>query len=267
MKTDLRLLCIFTAVLLLFCTAALIAERNQQLQEIGDPAGAALIISEICAKNSTIIEDNDDKHRDYIEIYNPGAPINLAGYTLTDGTKHSAPLGDFYIPAGGYRVIFLDNETTGFALSSTGGDCIQILDPQGHIVVQTSTSAMATDQVMLYDQDGTYLLSSVASPGFPNDAAGVAAFREGSTALDAPLVISEVVTRNQSALPDENGAYADTIELYNNSQEEIQLGLYCLTDNPESRFRFRLPDRTLAPGEYLVVFCDSLNYLADAHRP
>ena len=223
---------------------------------------AALIISEICAKNDTIIEDNTDKHRDYIELYNPGQAINLAGYTLTDGTQHSAPLGDFHIPAGGYRILFLDNDTTGFALSSTGGDCIQLLDPFGRIVVQTSTSAMGADQVMLYHKGGTYLLSSMASPGFPNDAAGVAAFREGSEAADAPLVISEVLTRNQSAVPDENGVYADAIELYNRSHEEIQLGLYCLTDNPVSRFRFRLPDRVLKPGEYLVVFCDSLNYTA-----
>ena len=223
-----------------------------------------IIISEICAKNDTIIEDNTDKHRDYIELYNPGDAINLAGYTLTDGTRHSEPLGDFYLPAGGYRVIFLDNDTTGFALSSTGGDCIQLLDPYGRIVVQTSTSAMGADQVMLYDSDGTYLLSSMASPGFANDAAGVAAFREGSAASDAPLVVSEILTRNQSAVPDENGVYADAIELHNVSSQDIQLGLYSLTDNPLSRFRFRLPDRVLAPGEYLVVFCDSLNYVAQS---
>ena len=261
MKSEKRLMCILAAALLV-CAIALALDGWRRLPDGRYPENAVLIISEICAKNDTIIEDNTDKHRDYIELYNPGQSINLAGYTLTDGTRHSAPLGDFYLPAGGYRVIFLDNDTTGFALSSTGGDCIQLLDPYGRIVVQTSTSAMAADQVMLYDSDGTYLLSSMASPGFPNDAAGVAAFREGSEAADAPLVISEVLTRNQSVLPDENGVYADAIELYNRSGEEIQLGLYCLTDNPLSRFRFRLPDRTLAPGEYLVVFCDSLNYLA-----
>ena len=261
MKSEKRLMCILAAALLV-CAIALALDGWVRLPDGRYPEGAVLIISEICAKNDTIIEDNTDKHRDYIELYNPGQAVNLAGYTLTDGTRHSAPLGDCYLPAGGYRVIFLDNDTTGFALSSTGGDCIQLLDPYGRIVVQTSTSAMAADQVMLYDSDGTYLLSSMASPGFPNDAAGVAAFREGSEAADAPLVISEVLTRNQSVLPDENGVYADAIELYNRSGEEIQLGLYCLTDNPASRFRFRLPDRTLSPGEYLVVFCDSLNYLA-----
>lgn len=249
--------------LITLCAVALLTDDSLSSPAPGDIPLAKIIFSEICAKNDTIIEDNNDKHRDYIELYNPGEALNLAGYTLTDGTKHSDPLGDFYLPAGGYRVIFLDNDTTGFALSSTGGDCIQLLDPYGRIVVQTNISAMGADQVMLYDSDGTYLLSSMASPGFPNDAAGVAAFREGSAAEDAPLVISEILIRNQSAVPDENGMYADAIELYNNSNEEIQLGLYSITDNPESRFRYRLPDRTLAPGEFLVVFCDSLNYIAE----
>ena len=248
--------------LVALCAAALVLDDSVGHAASANTPMAQIIISEICAKNDTIIEDNTDKHRDYIELYNPGQAINLAGYTLTDGTRHSPPLGDFFLPAGGYRVIFLDNDTTGFALSSTGGDCIQLLDTFGRIVVQTSTSAMASDQVMLYDSDGTYLLSSMASPGFPNDAAGVAAFREGSAALDAPLVISEVLIRNQSAAPDENGIYSDVIELCNTSSEDIQLGLYCITDNPASRFRYRLPDSVLAPGARLVIYCDSLNYIA-----
>ena len=262
MQNHIRLAALLAAALLILCTFAIVFDGSRRLPSGDEPPITELIISEICAKNDTIIEDNTDKHRDYIEIYNPGDAINLAGYTLTDGTQHSEPLGDFHIPAGGYRILFLDNDTTGFALSSTGGDCIQLLDPYGRIVVQTSTSAMGADQVMLYDKGGTYLLSYMASPGFPNDAAGVAAFREGSEAVDAPLVISEVLTRNQSAVPDENGVYADAIELYNRSDREIQLGLYCLTDNPAARFRYRLPDQTLAPGAYLVVFCDSLNYRA-----
>ena len=253
---------ILLVCLIAFCALALMMDNSIGSTTSANVPLAQIIISEICAKNDTIIEDNTDKHRDYIELYNPGQAINLIGYTLTDGTRHSSPLGDFYLPAGGYRVIFLDNDTTGFALSSTGGDCIQLLDPYGRIVAQTSTATMGSDQVMLYDSDGTYLLSSMASPGFPNDAAGVAAFREGSETVDAPLVINEILTRNQAAVPDENGVYSDAIELYNASAEEIQLGLYCITDNPASRFRYRLPDGVLAPGEYLVIYCDSMNYIA-----
>ena len=263
-KHNIPLASVLVVALLLLCGASLLLMDANQYPGQAEMPPANIIISEICAKNDTIIEDNADRHSDYIELYNPGEALNLAGYSLTDGTNHSDPLGDFYLPAGGYRVVFLNNETTGFALSSTGGDCIQLLDPYGRIVVQTSTSAMGTDQVMLYDSDGTYLLSTMASPGFANDAAGVESFRNGQESTDGPLVISEVLIRNQSAVPDENGVYSDAIELHNRSSEDIQLGLYCITDNPVSRFRYRLPDRVLAPGEYFVIFCDSLNYLAES---
>ena len=166
MKAEVRLVCILAAALLLLCTAALVFDSRGQLPDSRYPPMAELIISEICAKNDTIIEDNADKHRDYIEIYNPGAAINLAGYTLTDGTQHSAPLGDFHIPAGGYRILFLDNDTTGFALSSTGGDCIQLLDPFGRIVVQTSTSLITKeDSCCLPVRKAWRPASSLAKPG------------------------------------------------------------------------------------------------------
>ena len=36
-------------------------------------------ITEICAKNESIIPDNDGKYRDYIEIYNAGETVDLSG--------------------------------------------------------------------------------------------------------------------------------------------------------------------------------------------
>ena len=37
-----------------------------------EPEVVDLVISEICAKNTDIIEDNRGKHSDYIELYNRG---------------------------------------------------------------------------------------------------------------------------------------------------------------------------------------------------
>ena len=48
-------------------------------------------ITEICAKNETILADNDGKYRDYIELYNAGEFVDLTGCVLTDGTYVSAP--------------------------------------------------------------------------------------------------------------------------------------------------------------------------------
>ena len=224
-----------------------------------DVTDCKVVITEICTKNETVLADNDGKFRDYIELYNPGAQINLAGCRLTDGKVTSKPLGDLYIPEGGYRVVFLGDMLTGFGLSASGGDCIQLLDPAGNILFQTNTTAMTADQVMLFD-NGFYTVSDAPSPGFANDSAGRQAFRTGKQ-QESQLVISELLLENDSALADSEGSFCDAVELHNTGDRPLLLGSFWLSDATDLRFRFRLPDRILQPGEYLVIFCDGKNYV------
>lgn len=256
------------ALVLLVCLVgagwlALFLEPVDEAALSGQPQGGySITISEICAKNETVIADNGGKFRDYIELYNTGDTLNLKGFCLTDGKKRSQPFGDLILGAGERRVVFLGNEITGFALSASGGDCVQLLDPWDHIVVQANTAAMLADQVMLLTENG-YTVSDTPSPGFANDARGVAAFRKGFAASDAKLVLSEMLIANVSALPDEKGIFTDVVELCNVSDEPLSLGGYCLSDSLEQRFRYRLPEYTLQPGDYLVIFCDGENYIGE----
>ena len=82
-------------------------------------------ITEISAKNETILSDNFGRTPDYIEIYNSGSTISLKGFRITSGKKTSEPLGDLTLAAGEYRVIFLSDDLTGFGISAGGGDTIQ----------------------------------------------------------------------------------------------------------------------------------------------
>ena len=52
----------------------------------------SLIISEICTKNESVITAPDGRHRDYIELYNAGETVDLAGVCFTDGKATSKPL-------------------------------------------------------------------------------------------------------------------------------------------------------------------------------
>lgn len=219
-----------------------------------------IIISELCTKNETVIADNSGKYRDYIELYNPGAAVSLEGFTLTNGKATSAPL-HIRLDAGEYRVIFLGDEATGFTLGASGNDCIQLLDPSGAVTAQANTVALAEDQVMVY-RSGKYEVSTDATPGFSNDETGLAAFRDGTVVTDAPLLITELLLGNASSLPDEQGIYSDAIELYNASESSIILSDYFLSDDPQDRFSYRLPDVELAPDTYLVIFCDGENYIS-----
>lgn len=220
----------------------------------------AVVISEICTKNETIIADNDGKYRDYIELHNSGDAVSLEGLTLTDGKKSYIFPAGMFLGAGEYRVVFLGDSVTGFALGASGGDCIQLLDPAGSILSQANTAALVEDQVMLLS-GVSYTVSYDATPGYANDETGLVAFREGIPA-DAPtVIISEVLLGNTSSLPDENGIYADVVELYNASDSAVYLGGFYISDSMEQRQRYRLPDRILEAGEYLVIYCDADNYI------
>ncbi len=221
-----------------------------------------LVFSEVCAKNETIIADNDGSYRDYVELYNGGKDTNLKGFCLTDGNAKSEPFGDLPLPSGNYCLVFLDKELTGFSLKATGGETVTLVDTHGKAVAQVKTMPMTDDQVMLYGQP-EYVLSDAATPGFSNDKAGLRAFREGRVEENPVLRISEVLTENVSGLSDEMGRFSDALELYNSGSEPVYLGQYCLSDSPEARFRYRLPAVTLEPGAYKVIYCDGENYLGE----
>ena len=221
-----------------------------------------ILISELCTKNETVIADNTGKYRDYIELYNPGEAVSLEGFTLTNGKATSTPL-HIQLEAGEYRVVFLSSETTGFTLGASGNDCIQLLDPSGSVVAQANTVGLTEDQVMVY-RNGKYEVSAEATPGFPNDSAGLSAFREGTLVTDAPLLITELLLGNAASLPDEKGIYSDVVELYNASAQEIMLSDYFLSDDLRDRFAYRLPDVALAPDAYLVIYCDGEGYISEA---
>jgi len=79
------------------------------------------------------------------------------------------------------------------------------------------------------------------------------------------LVISEVMPSNQTAVPDENGSYADWLEVWNSTDSPISLKDVGLSDRNDS-IRFLFPDMTLQPGGRVTVFCSDTN-AAEVGKP
>lgn len=259
-KIDNILIWILLAALVLTFALGLRLDPASQAAKL--PAGNyQVVISEICAKNETVIADNDGKYRDYIELYNFGPETDLTGCRLTDGSV-TYRFDGLVLGAGEYRLLFLGAETTGFALSSSGRDSIQLQDPSGNIISQAKMRSVLGDQVMIY-ADGIWLLSDQSSPGFSNDGAGRDAFLTGTAAQSLSLQISEVLIANQMSLPDENGIFSDVVELHNPTAAPVRLSGWCLSDSAAQRFRFRLPDLTIPAGGYLTIHCDGENYVSD----
>ncbi len=70
--------------------------------------------------------------------------------------------------------------------------------------------------------------------------------------------ITEVMSSNRTAFPDETGAFPDWIELTNTGSEPIAIGGYGLSDR-EDKILFVFPDIIVAPGQHILVFASDEN--------
>jgi spore coat protein CotH len=133
------------------------------------------------------------------------------------------------------------------------------------------------EETMMYDDgnhedgaanDGVYGASLVASHtdiqyyiyAENSDAAAFFPARAEYEFLNIPvsgsLVINEFMADNETTIADQDGDFDDWIELYNNSEEAINLEGYYLTDDPNEINQWVFPDTSIAAGGYLVVWAD-----------
>lgn len=85
------------------------------------------------------------------------------------------------------------------------------------------------------------------------------AFCESKTILlnqALSIVINELMPSNQTTIADEGGGYADWIELYNAAPTAINLNRYYLSDNKSAPLKWNLPDVTMNPGSFLLLWAD-----------
>ncbi len=77
-----------------------------------------------------------------------------------------------------------------------------------------------------------------------------------ATFYASPVVINEFMASNQRSLADEHGEYDDWIELYNTDTKPINVHGMFLSDDPAISTRWMLPDTTIAPKGFLLIWAD-----------
>jgi CotH kinase protein/Lamin Tail Domain len=96
---------------------------------------------------------------------------------------------------------------------------------------------------------------------FPAAVLAVSAFFLATLpAGQAAPIISEFMASNNSTLADQDGDFADWIELYNPDPAPVPLGGWYLTNKAATPARWKIPPVTLPSGGYLVIFCSEKNY-------
>ena len=81
-----------------------------------------------------------------------------------------------------------------------------------------------------------------------------------------PIVINEIMSRNDATLADDYGEYDDWVELYNASDDTHDLtGLYLTDDDMREPLKWALPSIQMGPRESIIVWCDSDPEQGDLH--
>jgi len=74
--------------------------------------------------------------------------------------------------------------------------------------------------------------------------------------INQDLVINEILSSNTMSETDEAGEYEDWIEIYNNTDKDINLKDYYLTDNFKEPAKWQFPDTIIPANGYVIVWAD-----------
>lgn len=78
-----------------------------------------------------------------------------------------------------------------------------------------------------------------------------------SPRASAQLIINELMQSNIDCVIDDLNEFPDSwVELYNSGATTINLGDYSLCDSNTPQKAYPLPEKSLAPGDYVIIYCD-----------
>ncbi len=225
------------------------------VETLAEPSNG-LLISEVVSSNSNSLVDSIYGQPDWIELYNnTDSAINLLDYSISQDAGNQYVFPDMEIRAGEYLLVYCCAQPagvdasvpcTGFKLSKNGVT-LALSSPKG--AVQTlKVPELQTDLAWGLDvADGAYKYF-IPTPGEANDSRSFASLEELENSDTVALKITEVLP--ESASEDEPYGW---VELYNDSDEPIELSNLYITENLSNLTKARMPEMELAPGEYTVL--------------
>lgn len=206
-------------------------------------------ITELMVKNHATAANAEGKYHDWVELYNYGSEnAELGGFVLTDGENEQSFEDGAVIAPGEYRVVFFDK------ISISAGEKLSLKARNGETVTEILCPDSAADIAYAVNENGEYLLTPWATPGFENSKSGYLSFCNEKT-VSSPLIINEICAANSTSalLPD--GSSADWVEVKNISSAAIELSDYCLSDKLKESYS--IPEKILHPGEIALIYCDN----------
>ena len=218
-------------------------------------------ISELAVKNHAGLRSGDGNSYDWIELENVSdGALDLTLWQLSDKEDRTGYVfPETVLEPGAYLVIFASKAEgvpgelhADFALSE--GETVFLRNASGYTVASAVCADTAADVSLCLSDDGTYCESLYPTPGYANTGESYDLL-QAQLITPSDLIISEVSVDTFPPLLQEDKGYFDWVELKNNSGHDIALSDYYLSDDEDDYFFWQLPEKTLAPGELVIISC------------
>lgn len=262
-------------------------EESRKLNETEAPLSVGttaqhngVYISELMARNGTTTAGPNGQYPDWIELHNTAnVPVDLGGCGISDDIrkpyKFTFPQGTMIDP-GQYLLLWCMPEqmdgyiSLPFNLSGSKGDAIILVDRNGGILDMCEFGVQTKDCSMIRGYTGSgdldtqsgFVASDKPTPGYPNTNAGYAAFdkqRNPDVGVH-DITFSEILSDGYRYHLDAKGVPDDDdqgkwVELYNRSDQAVDLTGYALSDNEKKPTQWVFPEGTSIAGKgYLILY-------------
>ncbi len=219
-----------------------------------EPYFGKLVINEFMASNNSTAADEFGEFDDWVEIYNGSdEPINMEGYFLSDnhGNRTKFVFPSVVIEPDDVITIWCDGTPEQGDLHASFG-----LSADGEELGLYNHDTTSVDYVRFGPQP-----TDITTGRFPN---GAGPFNLLIPTFDGPntnsvnpgLVINEYQAINETTADDQWGSFEDWVELYNNSDQPIDMTGFFLSDKIGTPTLYQFPDTFIAPNDYLIIWCD-----------
>ncbi len=241
-------------------------EANSKADWAEDPLSlkspyAGLVITEYMTENTETLSDSDGEFTDWIEIANTSSEsISLDGLRITDNADNLdkwSVSGSFILAPGECQIVYMSGknrcDSELHASFGLGGDDEEIVlsDKYSRIVSRIGLEKLRDGVSYGVSDDGVNLYYAEPTPWKANG--------EGTQEMPVELCpmagtvrINEVSAASVSS---SNGKAArDWIELYNDSDETVNLKGYGLSNDETDPYRFTFTNEKIEPHGYCVIY-------------
>ena len=241
--------------------------KEEDVLEGDKPRSPTILITEVVSKNKASLKaDGCQDCTEWVELFNPNeTAVSLAGFTLTDDMteteKHNFP--ETELGPGQYLIVCCGRKPSTAArhvrvdvgLSSQGEE-LYLFDSSGYTLDHMAFPALDADVSWAKRSDGTWGYCGQPTPGTAPMEADIVANISPQPMIDPfhTVYIHEVLYRNTRSILDEDGDRSDFVELYNGGNGAVSLQGWYLSDSTEKLTKWALPNVSIAPGEYLLIF-------------